>query len=208
MKFNKWILGLTAVAAVALALGVRAGGLGFDAFAATRAYVVSAPQNIGPSQSSVTNGPVDIVKSEGTGTLFFINATNTGTSGGTITATLYGSADTTNLVALSNFAVVQTSTDSITNLFYAGGGTNGLVANNSVIGYGTSTSPTAYSAGFNTPYIAPAQFTNSGAITLNGKTAVGVGLRITDLPRYLYVVYTTGGTVTNFTESALLLAPN
>ena len=200
MKFNKIFLVVAAVAAF-IATTAQA-QLGFDSFAISRTYVLAAPQNIGAASNLVTNGPIDKVKLTGTGKIDFLTVTNTGTTGGTLTATLYTSVDQTNLVALANYALITSpTTDSITNYYY---NSTGLVANNSVLLPGTVTAPTAYSAGFNTPYLAPALFTNSGAITLTGNKTVQVGIRLTDTPRYIYVVYTPGGTVTNFTASALL----
>jgi len=180
--------------------------LGFDAFAGTRTLVVSAAPNLAAA-SFVTN-TIDKVRLGGTGALTFLTATNTGATGGTLTATLYGSTDKTNFVAISNYALLTApSTETITNYFY--GGTNLTTANSVFLG-GTVVTPTAYTAGWATPYIAPAQFTNSGAITLNGSSAsaVQVGLRLVDYPRYLHVVYNGGGTVTNFTVQAILTAGN
>jgi hypothetical protein len=202
MKFNKILLAVAAVAAC-IATSAQA-QIGFDTFAVSRTYVLAAPQNIGPASNLVTNGPIDKVKLSGTGKIDFLTVTNTGTTGGTLTATLYTSVDQTNLVALANYALITApTTDSITNYYY--GGPN-LTCNNSVLLPGTVTSPTAWSAGFNTPYLAPSLFTNSGAITLTGNKTVQVGIRITDTPRYIYVVYTPGGSVTNFTAAALLTA--
>ena len=177
---------------------------GFDAFAGTRTLVMTG-QNIVPGTSFITN-TVDKVRLGGTGALTFLTATNTGATGGTLTATLYGSTDKTNFVAISNYALLTApSTETITNYFY--GGTNLTTANSVFLG-GTVVNPTAYTAGWATPYIAPAAFTNTGAITLNGTTAVQVGLRLVDCPRYLHVVYNPGGTVTNFTVQTILTAGN
>ena len=204
MKFNKLILGLAAVGA--MLVQTASAQIGFDTFSSTRTYVLAAPQNIAVNAGVglVTNGPVDKVRLIGTGKIDFLTATNTGATGGTLTATLYGSPDQTNLTAISNYALITPTTESITNATY--GGTN-LIASNSVLLPGTVTTPTAYSAGFATPYLAPALFTNTGAITLNGNKNVQVGLRMIDMPRYLYVVYTAGGTVTNFTTGAVITSP-
>ena len=202
MKFNQWILGVAAVG-VMLVQSARA-QIGFDTYAATRTYVLAAPQNIGVNGGVglVTNGPVDHIKFTGTVKLDLLTVTNTGTTGGTLTATIYTSPDQTNLTALANYALTTSpTTDNITNYYY--GGTN-LVASNSVLMPNTPTTPTAWSAGYATPYPAPTLFTNTGAITLTGNKTVQVGIRILDQPRYLYVVYTAGGTVTNFTTSALI----
>lgn len=202
MKFSKIILVLLAVIGFAVSSPAQ---YGFNTFSATRTIVAATPQNIGADSGLVTNGPIDLLKLQGVGILNLVTVTNTGTTGGTLAALLYTSADQTNLVAVTNFALITVpTTDTITNVSY--GGTN-LTAANSVLLPGTITTPTASSSGFATPYLAPAPFTNSGAITLNGNKAVQVGLPVSSLRRYLYIVYQPGGTVTNFTAGALLTAP-
>jgi hypothetical protein len=194
MKFNKFIIGL---GAVLLAASVSAQT--FDVFSATRTYVLSAPKNFGAATGAVTNGPVDHIKLLGRVKVDFMAQTNT--AGGTLSATVYTSPDQTNLTALANYAIISAATtDSLTNLYY---GTNGLVANNSVLFPGTMTTPTT-SSGFVTPYLATLPFTNSGAITLIGAGNTEIGFNITDQPRYIYVVYTPGGTATNITAGAIL----
>jgi len=194
MKFNKFILGLGA-----MLLAASVGAQTFDVFSATRTYVLSAPKNFIVSSGVVTNGPLDHVKLLGRVKVDFMAQTNT--AGGTLSATVYTSPDQTNLTALANYAIISAATtDSLTNLYY---GTNGLVANNSVLLPGTMTTPTTSSA-FVTPYLASLPFTNSGAITLIGAGNTEIGFNITDQPRYIYVVYTPGGTATNITAGAIL----
>ena len=194
MKFNKFILGL---GAVLLAASVSAQTI--DVFSATRTYVLSAPKNFGTTTGTVTNGPVDHIRLLGRVKVDFMAQTNT--AGGTLSATVYTSPDQTNLTALANYAIISAATtDSFTNLYY---GTNGLVANNSVMLPGTVTLPMT-SSGFVTPYLAALPFTNSGAITLIGAGNTEIGFNITDQPRYVYVVYTPGGSATNITAGAIL----
>ncbi|MDE2019834.1 MAG: hypothetical protein KGJ13_05830 [Patescibacteria group bacterium] len=198
MKFATKILAVLAGLAIANVSQAQVQ----DVFSATRTYVLAAPQNFTAASGIVTNGPVDHVKLLGRVKVDFMTVTNTGTTGGTLTAQIYTSSDTTNLTALSNYALISSTTaDSITN-WWSYGGSN--VVANAVLLPGTLTTPVAASGGFVTPYLAPLPFTNSGAITLNGNKTVEIGFNIIDQPRYIYVVYTTGGTVTNFTGGAIL----
>ena len=202
MKFNKFILGLVAVGVMFTTSAVRANN--GDLFESTRTYVLAAPQNIGVNGGVglITNGPIDHLKFSGRVKIDFLTSTNTGTTGGTLTATVYTSPDQTNLTALANYALIRSATtENITNLTY--GGTN-LYAGNSILLPGTKTTPVASSSFWTTTYLAPLPFTNSGAITLNGNNTVQIGFNADDQARYIYVVYTAGGTVTNFTTSAIL----
>lgn len=189
------------VAAVGLVATV-ADAQTYDLFNGTRVLVMTSPQNIGVGQSTVTNGPVDHVRLTGRVLVSLNTITNTGTTGGTLTATLYSSPDQTNLTAITGIALATSTTLSYTNGLY--GGTN-LVANNTVMEPGVATSPTVYSSGFAAPYLAPAAFTNTGAITLNGKPNVLASFNIDDQYRYIYVIYTSGGSATNFTTSGLII---
>lgn len=201
-NFNKLLI---ALAGMALCASTANASLGFDTFKAARTYQVAAPQNIGwvATGGSVTNGPIDLVKTLGVGKIDFLTVTNTGTTGGTLTATLYGSSDNTNYVAISNYALVQTTTpDAISNFYY--GGTNGIVVTNNVLLPGTVVIPNAATTGYATRYLSYYPFTNTGAITLTSSKLTQVGLSIDDQLRYLYVVYTPAGTVTNFTAGAVL----
>lgn len=199
--FKKFLL--TVVVAVgALVATTASAQIGFDTFSATRTYVLAVPQNIGAASGLVTNAALDHIKFTGTVKIDFLTVTNTSTTGGTLTAQVYTSPDQTNLTALANYALISSPTSEIiTNLYY---GSTNLTATNSILLPATATSPTAWSAGYATPYPAPNPFTNTAAITLNGNKTVQIGVRILDQPRYIYVVFTPGGTVTNFTASALL----
>jgi hypothetical protein len=204
MKLNK-ILAAVAVSVVSVSALAQTP----DLFNSTRTYVLAAPQNIVVSAANlVTNGPLDHAKLLGRVTVDFTTVTNTGNTGGTLTAQLFTSSDNTNWTALANYAIVNsTYTDNITN--YWNYGSSNVVANTLLLP-GTVTTPTGYSAGFVTPYLAPLQFTNSGAITLSGagNKTVEVSFNVIDQPRYINVVYTPGGTVTNFTTAALLHGVN
>ena len=209
MKFNKWTLALGAVVCGIALLAMSAGAtLGFDTYKAARTYVITPIQNLTPANSLTTNGPVDLVKMVGTSAIFLDATTNSANSGGTLTAQLYGSNDQTNLTALANYWLITSPTTvSVTNFYY--GGTNGLTAANSELLPGTTTYPNAAVSGWATPYLNYSPATNTGAITLGGVAkTVEIGINTDDQPRYLYIVYTTGGTVTNFTTSAKLVTVN
>jgi hypothetical protein len=202
MKFAKQIL--IGVVAIGAAVFTAHASLGFDTYKAARTYILAPPQNltVNGGVPTVTNGPIDLVRMVGTAAIFFDTVTNSGTTGGTLTAQLYGSADQTNLVAVANYYVItNTTSEYITNAYY--GGTN-LITTNTVLLPGTLTYPNGALAGSTTPYLTYSLATNTGAITLSGPAnkTVEVGLNTDDQLRYLYVIYTAGGTITNFTTSA------
>ena len=207
MKFTKIFTLVAAAACLAISASAQ---LGFDAYSASREIIVSAPQNITVATANglTTNGPVDCSLLIGNVKLDITANTNLATSTGTLTASLYGSTDGTNMTAISNYAIQQTAYSlSITNMGYAN--STNLVVTDSLLLPGTITTPSAASAGFASPYLLPTPYTNSAAITLVSSGAVTkntmVGLRIKDQPRYLFIVYTaTGGTSTNITVSATL----
>lgn len=176
-----------------------------DTFGAVRTVVLSPAQNLVVGVAAVTNGPIDMKLFEGVAKVDIFSMTNTGNTGGTLTCTLYTSPDQTNLTALSNFALISgTTAVNYTNLYY--GGTSLWTTNNYLLP-GTITTPTASSAGFATKYLASLPYTNSGAITVTSKGYVEVGYNVADANRYLYAVWTPGGTFTNFTTGAVLTAP-
>lgn len=194
---------LAVVAAVVGCLSAQAQT--YDIFSATRTYVIVPPQNFGVNGGTglYTNTAVDHVKLDGRVKIDFLTLTNSGTTGGTLTASVYTSPDNTNWTALANYAIITgPTTETITNSFYPGTNT----CANSVMIPGTVTYPTAATFGSATPYLAPLPFTNTAAITLNGKPNVQIGFNIMDQPRYINIIYTAGGTVTNFTGGALLTA--
>jgi len=176
--------------------------LGYDIFGGARVANVIPPQNLLAGASLVTN-TVDLVNFDGNASLLLYANTN-GATGGTLTATLYSSFDKTNFTAVNTYALATASTIVSTNRYY--GGTN-LTSSTSYLLPGVWTTPTASSAGWATPYFAPALYTNSAAITLSNPTVVNVGLPVNDLGRYLHIVYTVGGSVTNYTVGALLVSP-
>ena len=189
---------LLMLAILALAIPARA-QLGWDLFGAPRAINFIPMQNIVAGSSLITN-TVDLVNLNGTAALFLMSNTN-GASGGTLTATLYSSYDKTNFTAVSTYALATATTIVTTNRYY--GGTN-LTSSSSYLMPGVWTTPTASTSGWATPYLAPALFTNSAAVTLSTPTTVLIGLQTSDIGRYLHIVYTVGGSVTNYTVGGLI----
>ena len=192
-KFKLIALGIILAASTASAQ--------FDMFGTPRTIVVSPGHNFdGTTGLLYTNGPVDIRLMTGVAALNIFSPTNTGATGGTLTATLYGSQDQTNMSAVT-YALATYTSVSYTNYWY---NTNGLIATDYYQLAGSITTPTASSAGWATPYLVPAPFTNTGAITLSAANPTMVGFVADDAPRYLYIVYTAAGSKTNFTVGATL----
>lgn len=196
MKFNKWILCVGTIAACAFSAVQK--GNGQDFFNSQKILEVGAPQYLSgiATQNTWTNGPADLIAYTGRGDIILNVGTN---AGGTVTAQVYTSPDSTNWTAAANFATV-TSTTSVnyTNPYY--GGTNLVVTDNYLMP-GTLTTPAAYSAGFATPYTAPIPnlFTNAaGAVTVTGKAnPYLIGINATDSSRYIYIIWTATGAATN-----------
>lgn len=192
-------LGLAAVMAAALTLAPSARAqVGFDIFGGTRTAVLQQPTNILFSAGGTNmSNPVDIRLFTGVA-LLNIHAT-TNQAGGTITANIASSPDLTNWTALANYALATPTSVIYANTFY---GTGTPIATNIWLLPGTVTTPVAATAGFATPYLVPAPFTNSGAITVNPNGITSIGLNIDDAGRYLKLTFTGGGTTTNFSASA------
>lgn len=174
---------------------------GFDFYEAPRTVVLATPQTILAGSALVTNGPVDTHGFVGTAAVNIFSLTNV--AGAAITAQIYSSPDQTNLTALSGYALSTSTSISVTNRTY-GGGTN-LYATSTYLLPGVLTTPDAPTAGWATPYIAPAKYTNSGAVTITSKGVYQIGFNAADVAgRYLYVVFNSTGTATNNTVSAIL----
>jgi len=179
---------------------------GYDMFMTPRTFVLGAPTAYAAAAS--TNTWLDLHMVVGMAKVDF-TAYTVGT--GTITATLYGSADTTNWWSLTNYAKAIPTTTIYTNYYYPSSTNWGT---NLVNMPGTSTTPTASTAGFSTVYLSPVAFTGTGAWTLTANTAPNgdsnasyiqtLGIDTALLPRYVRVVW--GGTATNGVTAAVLTA--
>lgn len=199
--FNKLTLVILAVASFEVTCQAQRG---FDMFAVPRTVVLAGPQDINTiGTAPVTNGPVSTPIFDGIASIDLFAYTNTGTSGGTMTATLYGSNDKTNFTAITGYALIS-STTAITYTNYQYG--NAQPSTNNYLLPGTIVVPTAATAGFAIPYLNPLPFTNTGPVTISAGGYQKVGLSINDYARYLYVVWTPGGTATNFTVGATMTA--
>ncbi len=195
MKLIKYIAALAAlIAAIATPVSAQQGN--FDYFGAPRTFVVTPPTSKTVTFSNTV--PVDIHGSQGIAKVDFSCVTNTG--GTTVTASLFTSPDQTNWTALANYALATSTAIVVTNTYY---GTTNLTTTNTILLPGVLTTPSAATAGFANQYILPAQYTNSGAVTLTGGACTSIGFNIEDQQRYLSVLYTLGAT-TNASVSAVL----
>lgn len=166
-----------------------------DLFGASRTIVLTAPQTFTPGTSFYTN-TIDIHGSDGIGAIDISSFTN---AAGALTATLYGSDDNTNYVAFPGFAIATSTAIAYTNTMY---GSTNLAVTDTFLLPGVLTVPTASSAGWATPYIVPAQFTNTGAITITAKGIYHIGFIAQDAKRYLHIVYAPTGASSNDVVSA------
>ncbi len=204
MKFNKWTLGLDGLIVACAMVASTAMAQEFPA-QTTRTLVLSPMQTMsGSTFASVTNGPQDKLGAVGQGFIDICASTNA--SGNTETAQIYTSPDQTNLTALANYGLINSTTSlTVTNFLY--GGTNGLTAANLYLLPGTITTPTASTSGWATPYVAEIPFTNSGAITISKGTYRVIINNMQDANRYFYIVYSASGTATNLAVGANLTFP-
>jgi len=166
-------------------------------FSSLRSIVITSPATFIPGTATVTNGPFDIGSYTGEG---FIDITTFTNAGGTLTATIETSNNSTNAsqwAAFSNYALISSTTSySYTNFTDPTWATN-VYATNPYLLPGTITTPTVYSAGFSQPYLLPLQWTNSGAVTVSAKGVYRLGFRAVDQKRYLHIIWTPTGASSN-----------
>lgn len=191
MKFISKIL--TTVAMLGLCASAMAQA---DYFAGARTVALVYPQSVNAGSSS--NFCTDIHGYEGIAKIDIVTLTNGACSAATLN--IYTSSDRTNWYSLSNYAVATSNSIVITNIYYPGV----QLATNVYMLPGTATTPTLPGAGFATPYIATAPFTNNGAITLTTGLQT-IGFSIPDSQRYIQFFYNFTGASTN-TVSAVLTA--
>jgi hypothetical protein len=189
MKFLKNILTASLVFA---GLAAHAEG-SLDLFGPVRVAVISplAAQILGSTATGITNQPVLLRQCVGIAAVHVMDLTNNGATG--LTLTLQTSYDTTNWNNLSNYAVGTLTSIITTNGYY---GAPGLFSTNVEVRPGTSVNPVAGTAGFATPYLLPAAFTNSGAYSITTSNAV-VAWGVRDQGTYLRAVWSFSGTTTN-----------
>ena len=203
MKFTKNIL---AVAGLLIATMTCQAQRSFDMFNVPKTIVLAAPQNftVNGGVGLITNGPVDIRMFDGLACIDIFSTTNTGTTGGTLTATVETSPDNTTWTALTNYALIS----STTSILYTNSANTNTVATDVFLIPGTYTnySVTAnLSAG---TVLQSLPYTNGGAVTITTKGYYKLGWSIGDGGRYAHIVWTAGGTTTNFTAGATITAVN
>jgi len=180
---NFWIVAVAAVLALAYCPNAGAQGRGFDLFGPVRSAIITT--NIRLITNSFQSDPIFVRDYEGIAVMDISTLTNYGTN--TVPIEIQTSSDTTNYNDLTNYAVgvwtgvvksnfyygvsSYTYTTNVVTNSYGQGITNitasgaGLQSTNWLTLPGTPTTPTASTAGFATPYLLPAPFTNSGIYT-------------------------------------------
>ena len=188
MKFNKWIVALVAVCGVTFSACAQRG---FDEFGVPVALVVQAPTLLAVNALNTTSSPVDVRIFDGLGAVYVSSLTN---AGGTLTATIETSADTTNWTALANYAQIT----STTSIIYTNSANTNIYATDAFLVPGTYTTPVAATSGLAAvPYLASLPYTNSGAMTITTKGMYEIGWSIGDSGRYAHIVWTGTGAATN-----------
>ncbi len=201
------------LAAVALSVTGSVIGQGLeDYFAGSRTLQLAVPTSYASGTSTLlSNAIVDIHGSVGISKVDFFGY-SVGT--GTISAQIAGSVDQTNWSVVP-VAMATQNVVIYTNTYY-GNGASGITATNTWNLYGTTTTPTAATAGFATPYIGtyPAgQYTNTGTLSVipslgtpggntNGAYVMTAGFNIADAPRYIRIQWS--GSATNAVTAASL----
>ena len=184
---------------VMLALAVPAFAQTFDTFGGTRAVIALPPKYHDAATPIITNGPIDLHGYYGVVAADIFSLTNGATG---LTVGFYTSSDTTNLTALANYALA-TATSVVTTNANLGVGTN-ISATQTYLLPGSFTTPTAATAGFATPYLSPASYTNTAAVTVTGKNFYRIGWNAPDNARYLYIISTCTGGTTNAAVGVVL----
>lgn len=213
MKFSKNAFDTVKKAVLGAALFISAfcilpsafGQVGIDVYTPIRSIVWTSPTLV--SQAAVsTNGPFDLFGYTGRSFVDISSGTNSA-PGGTSTATIQSSPDTTNWTTLTNFALINSTTQYIyTNMYY--NSTNTLVVSNNYLLPGAITFGTAgnSSNAFFGPYVFPSGaqlFTNGNAVTITAKGWYRVAWDPRSQPngaRY-YQIYYTQSTATNLVSA-------
>jgi hypothetical protein len=191
---KKFTLGMLTAVLMASACYAQSG---FDAFGGFRTVIVAPAKNMDGSTVGITNGAIDVRPFTGMVNLDLLAVTNNAAT--TFTLKVQTSPDAATWTDLGSIANATVTTAIWTNTYY---GTN-LYVTNSFLLPGTIVTPTAATAGFATPYLLPAQYTNSGAITYAG-FGMHLGFNASDAQRYIRTVIIPGGTTTNATVFGIL----
>lgn len=191
---------LIAVSLLVGAEGAFGQGRGFDAFAAMRTVVWTAP-SVSITTGLTTNQPIDISLFSGIAKIDLTVTTNVaaGTSGG-MTNFIEMSKDLTNWVALTNIALASSVNLVTTNTFYG----SSLKATNTLQLPGSVVTPTAATAGYAIASLIPYGFTNGNSLAVGAGGTFTLGFNIDDAYRYLHIYTQNLGT--NWTEGITLTA--
>ena len=202
MKFNKIVT-----------LGLAVAGLAFsavaqnDLFSTTRLLQVVPQQTFVSGQSPLTNAWVDLIGYSGRGVILFSAGTNAPTAaggGGGLAVQVQTSPDTNTWTDLQNYALITSQTSvTYTNLYYS---TN-FITTDLYLQPWTTTTPTAATAGWATPYSAFNLFTNTASTNLLNSGGIVYGINLTDCPRFLHVVLLNATSAKTNTVSGWLFGP-
>lgn len=190
-----------AAVAIALSLPVFAGG--FDEFGQTRTLLFQPVRILTVADKTSTSPVIDLRSFDGVVKLDVTAITNT--PGGTLTIALQTASDPTNSSSWTTITTAYYATSSTVNFTNPFVPIPPFVATNTYLLPGSVTTPTAYSYGASGQYLNPAQPTNTvTALDVSTAGTYSVGWNAQDSYRYGRLVYTTGGTATNITISAIL----
>ena len=170
-----------------------------DMFAWAKTIQLDDRTMSGGGVAIVTNSPADI---HGFGGIAKLDITCIPLTTGTITTlNLQGSSDLTNWTSYTTCAAATAATVIYTNTAFGGV----ITATNTENKAGTLTTPTAFTAGFATPFLNPALFTNTeSALILTTNAVTTIGFNVDDQARYIRLVYSNTGAATNTAVSAVL----
>ena len=196
--FNKVLLLIVAIVCLSLSSFAQRG---YDVYGPVRSLSLAAPATYsgGSAVNSGTNAWIDIHGLDGVAKIDVFCFTNVGNS--SFTVGIQASSDTTNVVWLGGASIATNVTFIYTNMTYGGTNANGLflTATNLYNIPGVVTYPNAFTAGWATPYINPAPFTNTlNSVTLTAQAGwTTIGFDAGDALRYIRLIVIPGGAATN-----------
>lgn len=189
------------LSALCLATIPARGQSGFNQFEEPRTLVLLTPSILTVADAPKTSLPIDISDFDGVGVINISCVTNT--VAGTLTAAVEESTTGTN----SWSAITSAAYATLTSMVSSNNFVTNLKATNTFLLPGTIVTPTAATAGFATPYLLGAEYTNTvSALSVTPNGTYQLAFNVPSKKRYLRLVLTTGGTVTNITASATFTA--
>lgn len=114
----------------------------------------------------------------------------TAKAGTATTATIELSSDTTNWVALTNYALATSTTISYTNWNW---GSSNVIASDTYLMPGVYATPTSATAGYSTPLLVPALYTNSAALTMTSGSATLIAYHVPRTLGYVHIIWAATG---------------